>query len=124
MIGFKIPGRRAALFAAGSLAAVLLAGCESPVLTEKAPAFGPEACAPPTPGQPVEFGCANRANLAAMVANPADLEEGHPLSPASGAREAAAVDAYKKGQAKPLNPSATASGPTINFGTSANTGNH
>ncbi|WP_224406665.1 CpaD family pilus assembly protein [Afifella sp. IM 167] len=43
------------------------------------------------------FGCASQQNLAAMVANPADLVRPRPMSPASGARRAKVLDDYAKG---------------------------
>ena len=44
--------------------------------------------------------CANRANLEVMADRPSDLAHGRRLGPADGAREAAAVEAYRKGQVK------------------------
>lgn len=69
-------------------------------------------------GPRLTLGCAYSANLAAMVANPTDLKEGHALTPASGAREARAVDAYNKGQIKGVaaSPSAIESAPTAGTG--------
>lgn len=43
------------------------------------------------------FGCAQTQNLAAMVANPADLIRPQPMQPASGARRAKAINDYGKG---------------------------
>ncbi len=43
------------------------------------------------------FGCANQQNLAAMVANPADLVAPQPMSPASGARRAKVITDYSDG---------------------------
>lgn len=124
MIAFKTLGRPAALLVAGGLAAALMAGCaEDKALSYHADAGEPAQCAPATPGAKLELGCANRANLAAMVANPADLQQGQPLSPASGARQAAAVDAYKKGQTRSLNASPTSTGATITFGSTTTPGN-
>lgn len=48
------------------------------------------------------LGCANRANLRAMLADPADLDHGRTLAPATGEQEARAVEAYRKGEAKKL----------------------
>jgi len=43
------------------------------------------------------FGCATQRNLAAMVENPADLEQPRPESPAYTMRRAAAFEKYSKG---------------------------
>lgn len=43
------------------------------------------------------FGCAAQQNLAAMVANPADLVQPQPMSPASGARRAQVITDYSQG---------------------------
>jgi pilus assembly protein CpaD len=43
------------------------------------------------------FGCAAQQNLAAMVANPADLVRPQPLQPASGARRALVIQTYAAG---------------------------
>ena len=43
------------------------------------------------------FGCATQRNLAAMVANPADLEQPRPESPAYTMRRNAAFEKYRKG---------------------------
>ena len=73
------------------LAAALLAGCADHL--ERTPA-APTACGAASAGAPW-LGCANRANLAAMVADPADLERGRELTPASGARAANVIRAYE-----------------------------
>jgi pilus assembly protein CpaD len=44
------------------------------------------------------FGCATQRNLAAMVDNPADLEQPRPESPAYTARRTQSFDKYRKGQ--------------------------
>lgn len=85
----------AALALAGSLA-----GCaQNPVLSEHVTA-SPPLCtsnpAGPSLAAPM-LGCANRANLAAMVADPRDLVQGRPETPALGNREAVAVENLKKG---------------------------
>ena len=49
-------------------------------------------------GQYWNFGCANQRNLAAMVANPADLEQPRPETPAYTIRRTAAFEKYRKGQ--------------------------
>jgi type IV pilus biogenesis protein CpaD/CtpE len=103
-------GRRLALLAATVAAAAGLAGCaHDSLLAKHEPAAppAPKACEAAAPDSPMPMlGCANRANLAAMVANPGDLEQGRLLGPASGAHEAQAVDAYKTGKVKPLSGSA------------------
>jgi pilus assembly protein CpaD len=43
------------------------------------------------------FGCANQRNLAAMIDNPADLEQPRPESPAYTARRSEAFERYRKG---------------------------
>ncbi|KRR02006.1 pilus assembly protein [Bradyrhizobium jicamae] len=43
------------------------------------------------------FGCASQRNLAAMIDNPADLEQPRPESPAYTARRAIAYDKFRKG---------------------------
>ncbi len=49
-----------------------------------------------------QLGCANALNLAAMIADPADLVEGRPLAGADGTREAAAVERYRADKVKKL----------------------
>ena len=44
------------------------------------------------------YGCASQQNLAAMVANPADLVRPQPMGPASGARRAKVITDYGAGQ--------------------------
>ena len=44
------------------------------------------------------FGCATQRNLAAMIDNPADLEQPRPESPAYTARRNAAFEKYRKGE--------------------------
>jgi pilus assembly protein CpaD len=44
-----------------------------------------------------DFGCAQNKNLAAMVANPADLLRPQPMAPSSGARRATVISAYGRG---------------------------
>jgi pilus assembly protein CpaD len=43
------------------------------------------------------FGCASQQNLAAMVANPADLIRPQPMAPADGARRAQVITDYSNG---------------------------
>lgn len=47
--------------------------------------------------QPHNFGCAAQQNLAAMVANPADLIRPRELAPANGARRAKVITDYSQG---------------------------
>lgn len=75
---------------AATLAALLLAGCAGQL--DRTHAL-PAACGTPT-GAPW-LGCANRANLAAMAAEPEDLKRGRALTPASGLSAAQAVEAYE-----------------------------
>jgi type IV pilus biogenesis protein CpaD/CtpE len=48
------------------------------------------------------LGCVSAANLRAMVADPADLERGRQLGPASGERETRAIEVYTQGKLKPF----------------------
>jgi pilus assembly protein CpaD len=48
-------------------------------------------------GQYHNFGCAAQNNLAAMVANPADLVAPQPMGPANGARRAKVITDYSQG---------------------------
>jgi pilus assembly protein CpaD len=48
------------------------------------------------------FGCANLANFALMIANPRDLTMGHPLGAPDGDQALAAVDRYRTDTVKPL----------------------
>ncbi|MGF1477073.1 MAG: CpaD family pilus assembly lipoprotein [Geminicoccaceae bacterium] len=52
----------------------------------------------PLPG----LGCANDANLAAMVADPRDLIDGQPTGPADGHHQAAGVERYHTDKVKDL----------------------
>jgi hypothetical protein len=72
------------------LAALLLAACAGQL--ERSTAL-PTTCGGSTGGP--WLGCANRANLAAMVADPADLERGRQLTPASALHAAQVVEAYE-----------------------------
>jgi hypothetical protein len=49
---------------------------------------------------PLPVGCANAANLGAMVADPGDVEHGKELAPADGERAALGVVEYQGGKAK------------------------
>lgn len=44
------------------------------------------------------FGCANAANLAAMIADPADLERPRPFGPRDGARRTTVFGKYRNGE--------------------------
>lgn len=54
------------------------------------------------------FGCADAANLGAMLANPADALFGRKPGAADGAISAAAIQRYRAGETKPLLNSASA----------------
>ena len=90
-------GRTLAL-AAALAGALLLAACDHLREAEAAGPACPRAAAPALP-----LGCANLANLQAMVADPADLTRGRPMTPASGARLSRAVEDYEQ---PPANASA------------------
>ena len=45
------------------------------------------------------FGCAQQANLAAMVANPRDLERPRKQSPSDATRRSNVIDKYRQGEA-------------------------
>lgn len=101
---------------AGLAMAGALAGCaENKILTHHVQAAAPDCPAGPAAPAPapIQLGCANKANLAAMVADPSDLVRGRPETPAVGARQAAAVEAYKKGQVKSVNGGGSASGVSL-----------
>lgn len=92
-------------------ATVLIAGAAS-----AQPAASPCADLRPLDGRPSSqthspsSACANRANLETMADRPSDLVQGRRLAPADGAREAAAVESYRKGQVK-VSGQGTASNP-------------
>jgi type IV pilus biogenesis protein CpaD/CtpE len=114
------------------LLAILLTGCASgagrvALSTDSTePAQPPCPAANVSPGPPLDTfptdGCWNDANLAKMVADPRDLVRGRTLAPASGPREALAVEAYQRGQTKPLAGEDTAGGPTQSLGAVGTTG--
>jgi len=64
-----------------------------------APVFGQ---VPPCTARPVVMGCANAANLAAMLANPADLTAPQPPVPAMGAATLLPIERYRTGKLAPL----------------------
>ena len=49
-----------------------------------------------------DLGCANQANLRAMIADPRDLDAGRPLAPAQGDAAFAAAERHRTGQDKSL----------------------
>jgi pilus assembly protein CpaD len=49
------------------------------------------------------FGCANQHNLAAMIDNPADLEQPRPETPAYTIRRSAAFEKYRRGESTATN---------------------
>lgn len=64
------------------------------------------------------FGCATAANLARMVADPADLARGRDPGPADGDYGGVSIQNYRKGETKPLldpNASKSQSGSGINI---------
>jgi pilus biogenesis lipoprotein CpaD len=61
-------------------------------------------------GRPsISFGCATYTNLAAMVADPADLESGRGLGPADTSSMDAAIDRYQNDKVKALSKNTTSS---------------
>jgi pilus assembly protein CpaD len=56
------------------------------------------------------FGCAYQQNLAAMVANPADLVAPQPMGPANGARRAKVITDYSNGEETKSNSTLIESG--------------
>ncbi len=63
----------------------------------------PAAAQTPTcTARPVVMGCANAANLAAMLANPADLTSPQPAAPAMGAATLLPIERYRTGKLLPL----------------------
>jgi pilus assembly protein CpaD len=54
------------------------------------------------------LGCANAVNLGLMVANPSDLAQGRPLSPADGEAMAAGVNRYRTDTTYPSSDALTA----------------
>lgn len=65
-------------------------------------------------GRPsISFGCATYTNLAAMVADPADLANGRELGPANGPSMDAAIDRYQNDKVKALSKNtATSAAPS------------
>lgn len=73
-----------------------VAGCAASVQKVQNETLQAACPAVATPERPLpQFGCANVGARALMAAEPRHLVEGGPLGPASGAREAAVVDAYR-----------------------------
>jgi pilus biogenesis lipoprotein CpaD len=65
-------------------------------------------------GRPsISFGCATYTNLAAMVADPADLESGRGLGPTDGSSMDAAIERYQNDKVKALSKNtATSAAPS------------
>ena len=57
-----------------------------------------------------DFGCSTASNLAAMVADPRDLEAGRTMGPASGDQALSAIHQYRTG--KPASSSSEGAGPS------------
>ncbi|OIQ90318.1 pilus biogenesis CpaD protein (pilus_cpaD) [mine drainage metagenome] len=85
-------------------------GPDSVVMIYHLAATAPDCAALVTPSEAedaairprMSFGCATYANLAAMVADPADLESGRSLAGPDGAVTAAGVERYQAGKVTPL----------------------
>jgi hypothetical protein len=86
---------------------IAVSGCSPPQ-----PPFVPSAAQPCPPwldtpaardsnAQSPYWQCHNAVNLRNMVERPDDLENGRPMGPASGEREAIGVKAYGEGKIKP-----------------------
>jgi pilus assembly protein CpaD len=52
----------------------------------------------PSNGLPPNYGCASQNNLAAMVADPADLVQPRAMTPSDGDRRQTVLDKYRKGE--------------------------
>lgn len=94
----------------------LAAACTTPEQTAHLRTASPAGACQPWPdiqdlgmSGPGLLGCATRENLAAMVEDPRDLEQGRALAPADGAHAAAAIERYRTDKVKPF-PSETATG--------------
>lgn len=103
----------AALIAAACLLQTACASSAAPVSN---PIAGTPDCAAAAarPASELVLGCTNRANLKAMVADPADLQRGRALSPADGVRESHAIEAYEVGPGKKVDadsPATTTTSP-------------
>ncbi|MFC3068844.1 CpaD family pilus assembly lipoprotein [Phenylobacterium soli] len=95
-----------ALSLLGGMAAAAAARAEPsrespPVTATPASACTREPARGPWPMLP--FGCATEANLRAMIADPADLQEGRPLAPGQGDAAFAAAHRHRTGTVKTLN---------------------
>jgi hypothetical protein len=60
-----------------------------------------------------DLGCANQANLRAMIADPRDLATGRPLSPAQGDAAFAAAARNRTGQDKALGGDGSQAAPAL-----------
>ena len=67
----------------------------------------------PSNMQHPDFGCSSRANIAAMVANPADLEQPQARQPADAARRNRVTTTYRAGEPTEAEHGARESGSTI-----------
>lgn len=56
------------------------------------------------------FGCAVSANMAAMIANPADIVQARAMDPADAGRRSVVLDLYRRGQVTSSAPDTRASG--------------
>lgn len=97
-------GNRPRSFALIAAVFLLQAACASKAKSVNGLLAGPPDCvaAAARPASDLVLGCANRANLRAMVAEPADLQRGRALSPADGVRETHAIELYELGPTKTL----------------------
>lgn len=68
------------------------------------------------------FGCASARNLGLMIADPADLIEGHAIGPADGSVQAAAVKRYRAGETKALLGAGSTADPQAKNAAPAQTG--
>jgi type IV pilus biogenesis protein CpaD/CtpE len=115
----RTPRARRHLAGAAALLA-LLAGCQAPSFPPRAAPVGPAATGcpdwssarlshpidplvgNPSPAEELRLGCASDANLARMVADPADLRGEAVTGPAPASNAAGAVQRYHANQVTPL----------------------
>ncbi|MGL4541437.1 MAG: CpaD family pilus assembly lipoprotein [Polymorphobacter sp.] len=72
----------------------------TPLLAQPAPQPATEHVPAACRARPLVMGCANAANLAAMLADPADLERPRAAAPAIGTAAVLPIERYRTG--KPL----------------------